>query len=100
MKISIKKFVPFEQILYLLLLSTIIFDNLLNNIFTTSNNTMQSTRLTFEIITREQKISRMFLKYNETTEVVYVSFNVKITSFTIQLKISLYLMHKITLCIL
>ena len=98
MKISIKKFVPVRLILYLLLLSTIIFDNLLINIFTISNNTMHSTRLTFGIITWEQ--DKMFLKYDETTEVVYVSFNVKITSFTIQLKISLYLMHKITLCIL
>lgn len=47
---------------------------------------MHSVRLTFGIITREQKISKMFLKYNETTAVVYVCFNVKITSFIIQLK--------------
>jgi len=85
-KISVNKFVPSLLILYLLLLSTIIFDNLLNKIFTISNNTMHSVRLTFGIITREQKIRKMFLKYNETTEVVYVCFNVKITSFIIQLK--------------
>lgn len=85
-KISVNKFVPSWLILYLLLLSTIIFDNLLNKIFTISNNRMHSVRLTFGIITREQKISKMFLKYNETTEVVYVCFNVKITSFIIQLK--------------
>jgi len=86
MKISVNEFVPSRLILCLLLLSTIIFDNLLNKIFTISTNTMHSVRLTFGIITREQKIRKMFLKYNETTEVVYVCFNVKITSFIIQLK--------------
>jgi len=86
MKISVNEFVPSWLILCLLLLSTIIFDNLLNKIFTISTNTMHSVRLTFGIITREQKIRKMFLKYNETTEVVYVCFNVKITSFIIQLK--------------
>jgi len=70
MKIPVNELVPFGLTLYLLLLSTIIFDNLLIKIFTISNNTMHSMRSTFRIITREQKISKMFLKYNETTEVV------------------------------
>jgi len=86
MKISVHKFAPSGLILYLLLLSTIIYDNLLIKIFTISNNKMYSIRLTFGIITRERKIRKRSLKYNETTEVVYVSFNVKIRSFAIQLK--------------
>ena len=50
MKISVNKLAPFGLTLYLLLLSTIIFHNLLIKIFIISTNTMHSMRLTFGII--------------------------------------------------
>ena len=90
MKISVHKFAPSGLILYLLLLSTIIFDNLLIKIFTISNNKIYSMRFTFGIITRERKIRKTPLKYNETTAAVYVSFNVKNKVICHPIKINLF----------